>query len=101
MTPSSDSPEVRHEPDRSRFAAYLEGEDDPATASYQREGDTLTLTSTHVPESAEGGGVGSALARAALDYARDEELTVVPRCPFMASYIKRHREYQDLVDGDP
>lgn len=98
MTPASESPDIRHEPDRSRFAAYLEGEDVPATAKYERDGDTLTLTSTHVPKSAEGGGVGSALARAALDYARAEELTVVPRCTFMASYIEDHPEYQDLVD---
>jgi uncharacterized protein len=98
MSQESDSPDVRHEPDRSRFAVYLTGEDVPATARYARDGDTLTLLSTHVPESAEGGGVGSALARAALEYARNEGLRVVPRCPFMASYIKRHAEYRDLVD---
>jgi uncharacterized protein len=99
MSQESDSPDVRHEPDRSRFAVYLDGEDVPATARYARDGDTLTLLSTHVPESAEGGGVGSGLARAALDYARDQGLRVVPRCPFMAAYIRRHPEYSDLVDG--
>jgi uncharacterized protein len=97
MTPASGSPDVRHEPDRSRFTVFLDREDGPATAKYARNGNTLVLLSTHVPESAEGGGVGSALARAALDYARSEGLSVEPRCPFMASYIKRHPEYGDLV----
>jgi uncharacterized protein len=99
MTPSHESPGVRHEPDRSRFVVDLDGEDQRATSSYQRDGDTMTLTSTHVPGSAEGRGVGSALARAALDHARAGGLRVVPNCPFMASYIERHPEYQDLVDG--
>jgi uncharacterized protein len=98
MTSSNESSRVRHEPDRSRFAVYLPGEDEPATAKYRRDGDTMTLTSTEVPRSAEGGGVGSALARAALDHARAEGLRVVPKCPFMASYIERHPEYRDLLD---
>jgi uncharacterized protein len=101
MTPASGSPEVRHEPDRSRFAVYLDGEDDPAIAKYKLRGNTLILASTHVPGNAEGGGVGSALARTALDYARTEGLRVQPRCPFMASYIERHPEYADLVDRGP
>jgi uncharacterized protein len=98
MTSSHESLRVRHEPDRSRFAVYLPGEDDPARAKYRRDGDTMTLASTEVPPSAEGGGVGSALARAALDHARAEGLRVVPKCPFMASYIERHPEYRDLLD---
>jgi len=59
----------------------------------------MVLVHTEVPESAEGKGVGSALARAALDHARREDLSVVPRCPFMASYIRRHPEYGDLVEA--
>lgn len=98
MTPPTRSPDVRHEPDRSRFVVYLDDEDQPATARYRRKDNTITLLSTDVPEAAEGEGVGSALARAALDYARAEHLRVVPRCPFMAAYIERHPEYQDLVD---
>jgi uncharacterized protein len=96
MSASDASPEVRHEPDHSRFAVHLD--DDVATARYQRSGDTMTLTSTHVPEEAEGEGVGSALARSALDYARAEGLRVRPECDFMRSYIDQHHEYQDLVD---
>lgn len=71
-----------------------------ATAEYARRGDRMILRHTQVPGEAEGSGVGSALARAALGYARAEGLRVVPRCPFMASYIRRHPEYQDLVAKD-
>jgi predicted GNAT family acetyltransferase len=53
-----------------------------------------------VPAKLEGKGIGNALAAAALDYARSEGLRVVPRCEFIAAFIRRHREYQDLVDDD-
>lgn len=95
MASTTDGPDVRHEPDASRFVVDVEGGE--ATARYERSGGSLVLTHTKVPPSAEGEGVGSALARAALDHARKEGLEVVPRCPFMASYIRRHPEYQDLV----
>jgi uncharacterized protein len=96
MTSSPESSEVRHEPDRSRFIMDVAGE--AATAEYEQRGDDLVLTRTHVPPEAEGEGVASALARSALEYARAEGLRVVPRCRFMASYIDRHPEYQELVD---
>jgi len=97
MTQPTDSSSVRHEPDASRFVIDVPG--GLAIARYKRTGDTMVLVHTEVPESAEGEGVGSALARAALDHARREGLRVVPRCPFMASYIRRHPEYGDLVEG--
>src|SRR5690606_17493780 len=54
-------------------------------------------THTVVETAAEGRGVGSALARTALDAARAEGLRVVPQCPFIAAYIARHPDYADLV----
>lgn len=96
MTSSIDGPDVRHEPGASRFVADVAG--GAAIARYKRRGDTMVLVHTEVPAAAEGEGVGGALARAALDHARSEGLRVVPRCPFMAAYIRRHPEYEDLVE---
>ncbi|HEX7775877.1 MAG TPA: GNAT family N-acetyltransferase, partial [Parvibaculum sp.] len=52
---------------------------------------------TVVPEELGGKGVGSRLAKGALDAVRAEGLKVVPQCPFIAAYIKKHPEYQPLV----
>ncbi|MBA3822815.1 MAG: N-acetyltransferase [Ktedonobacterales bacterium] len=60
-------------------------------------GDTITFTHTEVPKELEGGGVGGKLARFALDDSRARGRTVIPECPFIAAYIRRHPEYQDLV----
>lgn len=64
---------------------------------YDESGDTIALVHTEVPPSLEGEGYGGALAKAALDYARNQNLRVVPSCPFVAAYIRRHPEYQDLT----
>jgi uncharacterized protein len=68
-----------------------------AFAAYALHGREIVFTHTEVPAALEGHGVGSRLARAALDDARRRGLAVVPRCPFIAAYIRRHPEYRDLV----
>jgi predicted GNAT family acetyltransferase len=68
-----------------------------ALIDYQPAGKNIVFTHTEVPRIFEGQGVGSKLARHALDYARENGLTVIPLCPFVAAYIRRHPEYQDLV----
>jgi hypothetical protein len=88
---------VQNEKTFHRFAVHL-GE---ATArlAYKEEGDTLYLVHTEVPAEMEGKGIGGQLAKAALNYARENKLKVVARCPFVTSYLQRHPEYQDLVQA--
>lgn len=87
--------DVRDNPGESRFEARLGGQ--LAVSEYKLSGETIVFTHTEVPESLEGQGVGSALVRGALDHAREQGYGVAPICPFVAAYIRRHQEYQDLV----
>ena len=82
-------------PEESQFEAHVDGH--VAFVSYLRRGDTIFFTHTEVPKALEGRGVGSALARAVLDRARSERWKVVARCPFIATYVERHPEYQSLL----
>ena len=66
-------------------------------AEYRRSEEAVTLTHTVVEEAFEGQGVGSALARRALDDARERGLGVVPLCSFIRGWIDKHPDYQDLV----
>ncbi|MGI8858437.1 MAG: GNAT family N-acetyltransferase [Thermomicrobiales bacterium] len=68
-----------------------------AVAEYRRVGDTITFTHTEVPKLLEGRRIASSLARTALEQAQAQQLTVIPQCPFFASYIRRHPEYAPLV----
>lgn len=73
-----------------RFEAQMEG----ATAflEYRRSGDSITLLHTEVPDELRDRGLGSALAHAALQFAREHKLRVVVRCPFVREYLQRHPE---------
>ncbi|MEA2490186.1 MAG: uncharacterized protein QOH21_1978 [Acidobacteriota bacterium] len=90
--------DVTNNQDESRFETTVDGE--VAVAEYHQEGKRITFTHTLVPEKLEGRGLAGTIVKAALDHARAEKLEVVPQCAFVASYIKRHPEYQDLVRAD-
>lgn len=64
---------------------------------YLPEGDRLDLIHTEVPSQFQGKGYGEALVRAALAYARQENLSVVPTCPFVRHFLTSHSEFADLV----
>ena len=66
-------------------------------AAYRRRDGQIVFMHTTVDESEAGHGYGSRLAAAVLDDARRQGLEVVPLCPFIAGYIERHPDYQDLV----
>lgn len=64
---------------------------------YRLADDVITLVHTEVDPAHGGQGHAATLARAALDEARKRGLAVVPTCPYVASYIRKHPEYADLV----
>jgi hypothetical protein len=79
-----------------RFELDVDGE--LAIANYRIDGDTILFTHTEVPPHLQGRGIASRLVRGALEAARARGLKVVPLCSFVADYIRRHKEVQDLVD---
>lgn len=93
-----DKLEVTNNEEKSRFEALAEGY--LSTVEYRRRGDTIIFDHTKVPEELSGNGIANKLAKTVLDYSRAEGLKVVPLCPFILSYLKRHTEYQDVVRGD-
>jgi predicted GNAT family acetyltransferase len=87
---------VRNDTTDDRYVASLDG-NDAGFAAYRISGDVVTFTHTEVDERFEGRGVGSRLARAALDDVRGQGKRVRPLCPFIARYIREHDEYAALV----
>jgi len=63
-----------------------------ASLRYMMRDGKLYLIHTEVPKALEGRGYASALARTALEYAKREHLQVVPWCPFVRAYLRRHPE---------
>jgi uncharacterized protein len=88
--------QVVHNRDAQRFETNVDGH--VAVLLYRVEDGRMVFTSTQVPRAIEGRGIGSALTRAGLAYAREQSLTVVPVCSFVRAYIERHPEYESLVE---
>jgi predicted GNAT family acetyltransferase len=64
---------------------------------YQLQNGVMAITHTGVPEAVGGRGIAADLARSALDTAREQGWMVRPLCSYVATYIRRHKEYEDLV----
>lgn len=81
--------------DDGNVAGYLAY--DPVATTAHHGKDTIVMTHTVVQPEHEGQGIGSALARAALDDARTKKMVVIPECAFVREFVERHPEYQDLL----
>lgn len=93
--------DVAKNPDRSRYEGWVDGEL-AGFAGYVLARGVVVFSHTEVDPSFEGQGVGSAIARAALDAVRAEgDRRVVAVCPFITAFIGRHPEYQDLLHTTP
>lgn len=68
-----------------------------AVLTYKLQLGRIVFLHTGVPPALEGRGIANQLASFALEYARAQHLTVVPLCPSVASYIRRHQEYLPLL----
>ncbi len=87
---------VADNPERSRFEIFADDEL-AGFAEYHRHGGELAFIHTEIDPRFEGKGLGSTLARAALDSAREHGFSVLPFCPFVRGWIVKHPEYVDLV----
>jgi hypothetical protein len=103
---------IQHDREQSRFHVPPESLDHDAAAgtpshmanlgmvlSYKevRPG-VIEFKSTLVPPHLRGQGLGTQLAREALDWARAEGYRVIPLCPFVADFIEQNPEYQELLE---
>jgi hypothetical protein len=82
-----------------RFEIRVDGER-AGLATYRRSGSSVSFLHTEIDPRYEGRGLGSVLARGALDATRESGSSVLPFCPFIRGYIRRHPEYADLVPVD-
>ena len=81
--------DVRHDPESARFVVDLP--DGPAELFYDMFAENvLDLQHTEIPPSGRGQGIGDALIRAALQYARERGLRVMATCPYVQAWLRHH-----------
>lgn len=85
---------IHHNQQSQRFETTVDGT--TAYISYVDNGDVIVYDHTIVPDAIGGRGIAGELTKHALDYARKQGKKVVPACSYVASYLQKHPEYNDL-----
>lgn len=87
--------DIRHIEALKRFELHQDGA--VCELDYRREGTVVTFHHTGTPEVLRGQGLAGHLVQAGLQWARAQGLQVVPVCSYVATYIRRHPEWLDLL----
>ena len=90
MTGTNSAVDVRHNTAARRFEVVVDGQ--LARADYRIDGRVMQIFHTEVPFAFEGRGIAASLVRAAIEYARQNGLKVLPACSYVRAYLRRHRE---------
>ncbi|MCW8804711.1 MAG: N-acetyltransferase [Ignavibacteriaceae bacterium] len=86
---------VIHEKDNERFVIYVEGNE--VYVEYTMEGDIINLYHTFTDLALRGKGLAAQVVRAALEYANENNLKVIPTCSYVQSFVSKNDEYKKLI----
>jgi hypothetical protein len=86
---------IEHHQEKKEFFAFAQGE--KCFISYQIQGQVMDLQHTVVPEKLGGKGYAGELTIFVLEYARKQNYKILPTCPYVANYIKKHQEFSNLI----
>jgi len=89
---------VRHNPERERYVAEVDGDIVGYTVYHIRHGGIYFFVHTEIDPGYAGKGIGETLVRKALDDVRAQGGTIVPLCPYVAAFIEKNPDYDDLVN---
>lgn len=78
-----------------QFEFHKEGH--VAFLEYIKEGKKIYLTHTEAPKELQGTGAAGELVKNALQYSKENSLTVVPSCSYVANYVNKNTEWQDIL----
>jgi uncharacterized protein len=94
----NEEPELRVEdnPERSRFEVFV-GPTLAGFTDYHAQPGLVTLLHTEIDPAFEGRGIGTRFVSGVLDDLRRRDERVLPICPFVRAFLRRHPEYEDVV----
>lgn len=90
-----DKLEVTQNSLENRFELWVEGQ--LAKLDYMEDTNTIVMTHVGVPPEFRGHGVAGKITQAALEYAKEKSLRVIPMCSYVAAYIRRNPQYIELT----
>ena len=89
---------MRNAPNQNRFEVLV-GDDVAGFTEYVDDGDQRIFFHTEIGENFAGRGLATTLIKAALTETRSDGKRIVPVCPFVAGYLKKHDDFADIADA--
>lgn len=86
---------VVHNEAEGQFETWIDGQ--LSKLDYMQDGNTMVITHVGVHPEHRGQGVAGKITEVALEYAKQKSYRVVPMCPYVATYIRRNRQYLELT----
>ena len=90
--------EVTHNPANHTFEVWIDGQ--LSKLDYIQDAKNFVITHVGVYPEHRGQGVAGKIVEAALGYAKEKSLRVVPMCSYAAAYIRRNPKYMELTEQD-
>ena len=87
--------EVIHNEAEERFETWIDGQ--LSKLDYMKDKNTIVITHVGVHPEHRGQGVAGKLTQVALEYAKEKSFRVIPMCPYVATYIRRNPQYEELT----
>jgi len=87
--------EIKQDTGKNRFVSYVKGHE--AIVDYVLKDTVIDLYRTFTPPELRGKGVAGKIVKYALEYAKGNNLEVIPTCSYVRGYIERHENYKELL----
>lgn len=87
--------EIINDKQGSRFVITVDGLE--VYELYAEDKGTIDLYSTYTPPKLRGRGLAAEVVKAALEYAKEKKLKVIPTCWYVRKYVDEHPEYKELI----
>ena len=89
--------EIIHDKENQKFYAIVDGVE--SHLMYNMIGnDVINFNHTYVPNQLRGQGIAGKIVKKGLEYAKGNNLKIIPSCSYVYDYVERHDEYKELVD---
>ena len=79
------------------FVVEIDGHREAEMVYKMNTAETMTIVHTQVSDTLKGKSVGMQLVRAGVDYARQNNLKVIPECPFVRSVFEKVEAFRDVL----
>ena len=90
--------EINHNPANHTFEVWIAGK--LSKLDYIQDEKNFVITHVGVYPEQRGQGVAGKIVEAALEYAKENSLRVVPMCSYAAAYIRRNPKFMELTEQE-